>query len=167
MMSRHQRMNANFNRLHLVSTYGAFGSITRKRYEVVLEGTQESEVTPSTVWKEYELKGKPGDPQRRPRQVAPYHLRLDWLMWFAAMSTPFAHPWLLALIMKLLVNDEPAIALLGRNPFPDRPPTFIRASLFHYRFSTRQERRETGAWWVRRYAGEFLPPLSLDLSTYS
>jgi hypothetical protein len=29
---------------------------------------------------EYEFKGKPGDPRRRPPQVAPYHLRLDWLM---------------------------------------------------------------------------------------
>src|SRR4029453_12182497 len=33
-----------------------------------------------------------GDPRRRPRQVAPYHLRLDWLAWFAAMSSAGAPP---------------------------------------------------------------------------
>ncbi len=82
-------------------------------------------------------------------------------MWFAAMSNPMRHPWLLALMMKLLTNDEPALRLIGRNPFPDKPPTFIRATLFHYRFTSPGERRQTGAWWVRTYVGEYLPPLSL------
>jgi hypothetical protein len=159
MLSRHQRMNASFNRLHLVSTYGAFGHITRTRYEVVLEGTDVAEPDESTTWKEYELKGKPGDPMVRPRQVAPYHLRLDWLMWFAAMSNPLAHRWLLTLIEKLLVNDPPTIRLLRHNPFSDKAPALIRATLFQYRFTTREERRQTGAWWVRTRVGEYLPPL--------
>jgi len=159
MLSRHQLMNASFNRLHLVSTYGAFGSITRKRHEVVLEGTDAAEPDASAVWKEYEFKGKPGDPKRRPAQVAPYHLRLDWLMWFAALSKARAHPWLPALIEKLLANDPPTMRLLRHNPFPDKPPTWIRATLFHYRFTSRQERRETGAWWVRTRVAAYLPPL--------
>jgi hypothetical protein len=163
LISRHQLMNASFNRLHLASTYGAFGSITRRRYEVILEGTDEPRVSESTAWRAYELKGKPGDPKRRPRQVAPYHLRLDWLMWFAAMSTPMRHPWLLALMMKLLTNDEPALRLIGRNPFAEKPPTFVRATLFQYRFTSPSERRQTRAWWVRTYVGEYLPPLSLGL----
>jgi hypothetical protein len=161
MLSRGQKMNASFNPLHLVSTYGAFGRITRKRYEVVLEGTDALEPGASAAWKEYEFKGKPGDLERRPPQVAPYHLRLDWLMWFAAMSRPGAHPWLPVLIEKLLANDAPTIRLLRHNPFPDRAPTAIRASLFHYRFTSPAERRETGAWWVRTRVGEYLPPLRL------
>jgi hypothetical protein len=162
MISRRQLMNASFNSLHLVSTYGAFGRITRERYEIILEGTDEPEVAASTVWREYEFKAKPGDPKRRPRQVAPYHLRLDWLMWFAAMSRPYAHPWLLALVAKLLTNDAPTVRLLRLNPFPDGPPTFIRARLFQYRFATPAERRETGAWWVRTYLDDYLAPRSLD-----
>src|SRR5439155_18020632 len=79
LMSRNQLMNASFNRVHLVNTYGAFGSITRERYEVVIEGTEAPELSPQAEWKEYEFKGKPGDPRRRPPQVAPYHLRRDWL----------------------------------------------------------------------------------------
>jgi hypothetical protein len=85
LLGGRQLMNAAFNRYHLVNTYGAFGSVTRERYEVVIEGTDADELSEQTVWREYEFKAKPGDPRRRPPQVAPYHLRLDWLMWFAGI----------------------------------------------------------------------------------
>jgi hypothetical protein len=98
---------------------------------------------------------------RRPPQVAPYHLRLDWLMWFAAMSSPLHHPWFIAFLTKLLENDPPTIKLLRRNPFPERPPRFVRARLYRYRFSSWGERRETGAWWVRTLVSEYVPPLRL------
>ena len=164
LVSRRQLMNASFDPLHLVNTYGAFGGITRERYEIVLEGTDDPEPSASSTWREYELKAKPGDPYRRPPQVAPYHLRLDWLMWFAAMSSPQAHPWLIMLAVKLLENDRPTLRLMGRNPFPDKPPAFIRADLYHYRFTTWKERKETGAWWDRSRVGSYLPPLSLALT---
>ena len=162
MASRRQLMNASFNSLHLVNTYGAFGSVTRVRNEVVVQGTGDAVLTPSTDWKEYVFKGKPGDVRRRPRQVAPYHLRLDWLMWFAALSPAYAHGWFVALVVKLLRNDRDTLRLLAGNPFPDGPPRYIRAQLYRYRFSTRHERSATGAWWVRTRAGEYLPAVSLD-----
>lgn len=160
-LSRRQLMNFSFNRIHFVNTYGAFGSITRARYEIVIEGTDDESPGLGTPWKEYEFKGKPGDLRRRPPQVAPYHLRLDWLMWFAAMSTPLQHPWIIALVLKLLENDRPTIKLLQHNPFPDHPPTFIRARLYHYRFTGWRERWETGAWWVRTLVGDYLPAVGL------
>lgn len=161
MLSTDQRMNANFNRLHLVNSYGAFGHITRVRNEVVVEGTDAAKIDDATTWREYEFKGKPGDPQRRPRQVAPYHLRLDWVMWFAALSPQRGRPWFRPLAGRLLANDPATLRLMGPNPFPGRPPTFVRARLYRYRFSTRAERRETGAVWVRSLAGEYLAPLRL------
>src|SRR5205807_7862149 len=78
LFSKRQLMNYSYNRFHLVNTYGAFGSVTKERYEIVIQGTDDPVVTPATKWREYQFKGKPGDPQRRPPQVAPYHLRLDW-----------------------------------------------------------------------------------------
>jgi hypothetical protein len=159
LLARRQLMNASFDPLRLVNTYGAFGSITRERYEVVVEGTDEPAPSPATAWREYEFKGKPGDPRRRPPQVAPYHLRLDWLLWFAAMSTPYAHPWLVPLLQRLLENDRPTLRLLRANPFPEAPPVFVRATLYRYRFTTPRERRQTGAWWVRSPVGAYLPPL--------
>src|SRR5947208_1975541 len=92
MLSRGQVMNTSYDPLHLVGTYGAFGGITRQRFEVVVEGTADETITSLTHWKEYEFKGKPNDPARMPPQIAPYHLRLDWLMWFAAMSSYYEHP---------------------------------------------------------------------------
>jgi Lipase maturation factor len=93
--------------------------------------------------------------------VAPYHLRLDWLMWFAAMSTPRHHPWFVPLLIKLLENDRPTLKLLRGNPFPTGPPTFIRARLYRYRFTTPREWRETGNWWARQLAGDYVPPVRL------
>lgn len=162
LVSRRQLMNASFDQLHLVNTYGAFGGITRVRREVVVEGTEDTLVTDSTQWREYEFKGKPGDVRRRPPQVAPYHLRLDWLMWFVGISPAYGQEWFASFVVKLLENDPQTSKLLRRNPFPDAPPVFVRARLFVYRFTSREERRRTGAWWERELAGELLRPARLE-----
>lgn len=159
LLSRDQLMNSSFDPFRLVNTYGAFGSVTKARYEVVIEG---SEAAVPAVWREYEFKGKPGDPMRRPPQVAPYHLRLDWLMWFAAMSPPMRHPWMFTLLERILQNDPQTLGLLGRDPFSGHPPATVRALLYRYRFTTPEEHRRTGAWWVRSPVGEYLPPLALE-----
>jgi hypothetical protein len=162
MISPRQLMNFSFNPLHLVNTYGAFGSIGRTREEIIIEGTSDDVITPGTEWHAYEFKGKPGDPGRRPPQIAPYHLRLDWLMWFAAMSSPSDHPWFTTLVARLLEGDRATTALLRSNPFSAAPPKWIRASYYEYRFTTPAERRATGQWWNRRYLGTYLSPVRLQ-----
>jgi hypothetical protein len=162
MLSPNQAMNMSFNPLHIVNTYGAFGSITRERYEIAIEGSSDEEVGANTVWREYQFKGKPGDPASRPSQIAPYHLRLDWLMWFAAMGSAQDEPWFSALMLRLLEGDKGAIGLLVDNPFPDRPPRWIRARRYRYTFTTREERKATGHWWHREPAGEYFPPVRLS-----
>jgi len=161
MLSSGQVMNTSFNPLQIVNTYGAFGSVTRERYEIVVEGSDADSVTPSTVWREYEFKGKPGDVMFRPPQVAPYHMRLDWLMWFAAMSSSADHPWFSSLMLKLLEGDRDVLGLLRTNPFPDRPPRWIRARLYLYHFTSPEEHRRTGAWWTRSLAGPYFPEVRL------
>jgi len=161
MLSPQQLMNSSFEPLHLVNTYGAFGSITKTRNEIVIEGTDDSPPTARSVWRAYEFKGKPGDPMYRPPQVAPYHLRLDWLMWFAAFSTPNEHDWFVPLLAKLLQGDAATIGLLRVNPFPDHPPKYIRAQFYEYHFTTPEEHRQTGAWWRRTLVGSYYPPVSL------
>jgi hypothetical protein len=161
MLSASQVMNTSYDPLHLVNTYGAFGSITKIRNEIVIEGTDDATPGARSVWREYQFKGKPGDPMHRPPQVAPYHLRLDWLMWFAAMSTPQEHDWFVPLLAKLLEGDRETLGLLRTNPFPDRPPTFVRAQYYRYHFTTPDEHRRTGAWWRRELLGSYYPPVSL------
>lgn len=160
MLGREQVMNRSFNKLHLGNTYGAFGTVTRTRYEVVLAGTAVDDPDESD-WAEYEFRGKPGDPERRPPQVAPYHLRLDWLMWFCALSPRYARTWLPALLEALLTDDRQVLGLLRHNPFPDAPPTHVRARLYQYRFATRREKREHGRHWIRHPAGDLVPAVSL------
>ncbi|MEU6704962.1 lipase maturation factor family protein [Streptomyces wuyuanensis] len=162
LLSRRQAMNRSFDPLHLVNTYGAFGTVGRVRYEVVIEGTDERVPRPTTVWREYAFRGKPGDVRRLPRQFAPYHLRLDWLMWFAALSPAYARPWFGGFVERLLENDRDTLKLLRGNPFPDAPPSYVRARLYHYTFTDWRQLRSTGAWWQRRYLREFLPPTRLS-----
>jgi hypothetical protein len=161
MLSPNQVMNTSFNPLQIVNTYGAFGSIRRERYEIVIEGTTEAAPSERTVWREYEFKGKPGNPGRRPTQIAPYHLRLDWLMWFAAMGPSGEQEWFSPLIAKLLQGDKATIGLLASDPFPNDRPRWIRARSYRYTFTTREQHAQTGRWWNRTLVSDYLPPVQL------
>jgi hypothetical protein len=164
MISPSQVMNRSYNPFHLVGTYGAFGSITRTRDEIVVEGTDDATLSPDTKWRAYEFKGKPGDPARLPPQIAPYHLRLDWLMWFAAMADYRQSPWFIGFVGKLLEGDAATLSLLRTNPFPDRPPRYIRARLYEYHFTDPATRKRTGDWWTRELVGTYLPPISREFN---
>ncbi|OBK20979.1 hypothetical protein A5634_10910 [Mycobacterium asiaticum] len=163
MLSAGQRMNVSFNTFHLGNTYGAFGSICRTRREVVIEGTDAASLDDETSWREYEFKGKPTGLRRLPRQFVPYHLRLDWLMWFAAISPGYALAWMTPFLHRLLRNDAATLRLLRHNPFPDSPPRYVRAQLYEYRFTTPGELRRDRAWWHRTLIGSYVPPMSLPV----
>ncbi|KAK4287428.1 hypothetical protein Pmani_039502 [Petrolisthes manimaculis] len=132
-------INTSFEPFRIVNTYGALGSVNRERTDVVLEGThsRDPKDSSSTVWLEYEFKCKPSRPRQTPCFISPYHHRLDWLMWFAGLQSFEQHPWLLHLAGKLLINDEEATTLLEHNPFINtKPPLFIRATKYNYKFAT-------------------------------
>jgi hypothetical protein len=162
LVSRQQRMNSTFDPLHLVNAYGAFGSVSKVRREVVFEGTSATTLDEHTEWREYGFKGKPGDVARTPRQWSPYHLRLDWLMWFAALSPAYAQAWIGRFCEALLTNDRDIVRLLRGNPFPAEPPRFVRAVLYRYRFTTARELLREHAWWHREPIGEYLAPVGVD-----
>jgi hypothetical protein len=171
LFSSKQAMNASFDRLHLVNTYGAFGSVGRERYEIVFEGTAESLGVDSAEWREYEFKVKPGNPGRRPSVITPYHHRLDWQIWFAAipavhgdlrtMPRPEHYPWVLYFMWKLLHNDKGTLGLLANDPFPEKPPRYVRAALYRYRFAPLGAANEGAAWWDRERVGLWYPAVSL------
>ena len=161
LISPGQIMNTSYDPLDLVNTYGAFGTVGQKRFNVVFEGTDAPDpAADDAVWREYPYKGLPTDVKRRPPQVAPYHWRLDWQMWFAAMGSVEDYPWTLHFAWKLLHNDPLALSLLAANPFPDRPPRFVRAVLYRYEFAP--PGNAPGDWWTRTRLGLWMPPLSAD-----
>ncbi len=160
MLSPGQVMNTSFDPLELVNTYGAFGSIGRERYEIVLEGTDDDPADAGARWVEYDFKCKPGTPERRPCWISPYHYRLDWQMWFQDMPGAPVEPWFVRLVAKLLQGDPAVRALLAPGPFEDRPPRAIRARYYRYEFTRLGE--PTRAWWKRTLVAEYLPPLVRD-----
>jgi len=158
MLSRRQRMNGAFDPLMLVNTYGAFGSVGRERRELVIEGTRDSDPSPTAKWFAYELPYKPGDPTRGLAIVSPLQPRLDWQLWFAAMSSAENEPWLLHLVWKLLHADRSLRRLLAHDPFGDQPPRYVRILRYRYRFAP----RGSEATWQRELEGVWLPPLPAD-----
>jgi hypothetical protein len=161
MLSPRQIMNTSFDPLNLVNTYGAFGSVGRDRLNVVFEGTMDEVPDEKAHWKSYPYKGLPVALDKRPPQVAPYQLRLDWQMWFAAMSTPEEYPWTFNLISKLLHNDRHATSLFAANPFPDEPPRYVRAVLYKYSFA--KTGNGSNLWWNRQRVGDvWLPAMSVN-----
>lgn len=159
LFAHRQLMNASFNRWQLANAYGAFGTVTKERIEIVVEGTIDDDPDAAT-WREYSFKGKPGDVRRIPRQFAPYHLRLDWLMWFLPLGHSLDE-WFTAFLVRLLEADRPTLRLLDADPFEGAPPRWVRAVSYRYRFSTRREFRETRARWVRDRRRPVMGPVAL------
>jgi len=160
MLSPGQIMNTSFDPLDLVNTYGAFGTVGQQRLNVVFEGTIDADSSDNANWKPYIYKGLPVLLDKRPPQVAPYQLRLDWQMWFAAMASPNEYPWTLNLVSKLLHNDKDAVSLFASNPFTSKPPKYIRAVLYQYMFA--KPGNPKGLWWNRERIGVWLPALSVN-----
>ncbi len=158
ILSPGQIMNTSYDPFDLVNTYGAFGTVGKERLNVVFEGTMDDNPSESADWKPYIYKGLPVALDRRPPQIAPYQLHLDWQMWFASMDSPDAYPWTFNLVWKLLHNDPKTVDLFAENPFPLSPPKYIRAVLYRYSFAKPGNRQHL--WWNREKLNLWLPPMS-------
>ena len=141
----------------IVNGYGLFRVMTKDRREIIIEGSADG-----IGWKPYEFKWKPGDVMRPPGWCAPHQPRLDWQMWFAALGSYQQNQWFVQTVIALLHGKPAVAALFERNPFPQSPPRYIRATFYRYRFTTTEEHRQTGAWWKRTEVGEYLPTVSLE-----
>ncbi|MGO9757418.1 MAG: lipase maturation factor family protein [Roseiarcus sp.] len=141
--------------MHIVSAYGLFSVMTTERDEIIIEGSNDG-----VEWRDYEFIYKPGDVARRPRWNIPHQPRLDWQMWFAALEDPRGLPWFSRLLARLLENEPTVTALLERNPFPDKPPVYVRAQFYDYTYADAEE-KAAGAWWDRRLLGDYFPPVRL------
>jgi predicted DCC family thiol-disulfide oxidoreductase YuxK len=142
--------------LRIVNTYGLFAVMTTTLPEIIVEGSDDG-----VHWREYGFKYKPGDVMRRPQWNFPHQPRLDWQMWFAALGTARESPWFSLFLQRLLENSPEVTALLGINPFPHEPPRYVRALLYDYRYSSPEEKKTTGAWWVRQPEGIYYPAITL------
>jgi hypothetical protein len=144
-----------FEPFHFVSPYGLFAVMTTTRNEIIVEGSDDG-----VQWREYEFRYKPGDVQRRPPWNIPHQPRLDWQMWFAALDDAQRLPWFARFLERLLENEPSVTALLRSNPFPDKPPAYLRAELYDYAYAGKDD-HAAGRWWERSLAGLYFPKARL------
>ncbi len=141
--------------LHIVNAYGLFAVMTKQRNEIVIEGSDDG-----VNWREYGFRYKPGDVNRTPPWNIPHQPRLDWQMWFAALDSPQRLPWFTRFLERILENQREVTALLEKNPFPDHPPTYVRAEFYDYTYASPEEKAK-GIWWRRRLLGLYFPEARL------
>jgi predicted DCC family thiol-disulfide oxidoreductase YuxK len=137
--------------LHITSPYGLFAVMTTERDEIIIEGSYDG-----VEWREYEFRYKPGNVAREPHWNIPHQPRLDWQMWFAALQDPRRLLWFSRFIQRLRQNEPATTALLEKNPFPDKPPVYVRALLYHYNYADSNEKAE-GVWWKRKLLRPYFP----------
>ena len=143
--------------LLIVNPYGVFAVMTTTRPEIIVEGSEDGQ-----TWREYEFRYKPGPTNRPLKWNIPHQPRLDWQLWFAAFEGPVQNRWIEGLMLRLLQGNPQVLGLLASNPFPDRPPKFVRAERYDYRFSDAKLRAAAGQVWVREPLGIYFPPVSLE-----
>ncbi|GAB1609574.1 lipase maturation factor 2-like isoform X1 [Argonauta hians] len=153
LKSLHSRLQS----VELTSHYGLFRVMTGKggRPEVIIEGSDDMK-----AWKEYHFLYKPGNTSRNPPLVTPHQPRLDWQMWFAALGDFHHNPWLLTLCYRLMTGQKEVLQLMDKNPFPEKPPTYLRATLYHYHYTSpyiMSKKYSKDGWWVREKVSSYLP----------
>jgi hypothetical protein len=137
----------------IANRYGLFAVMTRGRYEIEFQGSDDGQ-----NWYVYPFRFKPQDPAQAPGIYAPYQPRFDWNLWFASLSTWRQEPIVIHTEQSLLRGDPNALLLFAGTPFP-KPPRQVRAVIWQYWFTTKEERRASGLWWRRQQLGLYAPVL--------
>jgi len=141
----------------IVNSYGLFAVMTKSRPEIIIQGSADGQ-----TWEDYGFRYKPGDLSRRPALAQPHQPRLDWQMWFAALSNYQRSSWFVNFAKRLLEGSPEVLKLMDHNPFPLEPPRFIRALVYDYHFTSwGSSEAKSGQWWWRDNEGVYLPEISL------
>jgi hypothetical protein len=141
----------------IANRYGLFGIMTRGRYEIEFQGSNDGE-----TWVPYPFRYKPQDVNAAPGIYAPYQPRFDWNLWFASLGSWQDYPIVPNTEVRLLSNDKDVLALFKQNPFPQAPPRQVRAVIWQYWFTTMSEKRSSGLWWRRQFLGLYAPTLKRE-----
>lgn len=141
---------------HLANRYGIFAVMTTDRFEIVVEGSDDG-----VNWQEYLFYYKASELNRRPRRISPYQPRIDWQAWFLPFSSFDSEVWFQNFLYHLLIGSPKVLSLLRKNPFPNKPPKYIRSLIYLYEFTTAEEKMKTGNWWKRQLIGVYSPIIAL------
>ncbi|MGH9710961.1 MAG: lipase maturation factor family protein, partial [Candidatus Acidiferrales bacterium] len=135
--------------------YGLFGTMTRGRYEIEFQGSNDGGKT----WTAYPFRYKPQALNEPPRIYAPYQPRFDWNLWFASLGSWRQYQFVVGTEEALLDNSPEVLSLFKSNPFLNGPSQEIRAVIWQYWFTNVDVKRQTGDWWTRKLLGLYAPTL--------
>lgn len=152
-----ERLNRELRPLRTFNSYGLFAVMTTERVEIEVEGSLDG-----VEWQPYRFVAKPGPLDRAPSFIAPFQPRLDWQMWFAALGRAENNPWFGRLMLRLLRGSPDVGRLFERVPFGGRPPRYVRALRYRYRFTSTKEASQSGHWWTRERLKDYFPTVSLS-----
>ena len=130
--------------------FHVFPTMQTERHELQIEGSYDGD-----EWESYGFKYKPGPLDKKPAFIMPHQPRLDWMIWFVPPRHPEMLYWFDGFLLRLKQGSPEVLDLLEYNPFPDKPPEYLRVQVFKYRFTSMGERERTGQWWTREYLGQF------------
>ncbi|MEO8034216.1 MAG: lipase maturation factor family protein, partial [Acidobacteriota bacterium] len=136
----------------IVNNFGLFAVMTRARYEIEFQGSSDG-----STWVAYPFRYKPQDPRKAPGIFAPYQPRFDWNLWFASFGSVEENRWVMNVESRLMENSAPVLQLFAGNPFGEKAPKEVRAVIWQYWFTSRDERGRTGAWWRREQRSQYSP----------
>jgi lipase maturation factor 1 len=140
-----------------INNYGLFSVMTTKRYAIGIQGSGDGQ-----TWFDYSFKWKPDYTNERQYFAQPYLPRLDFQFWFVSLSKFEQNPWFLSFCQQLLRNSPAVTSLLADNPFPDRPPNYLRVNLYEYHYNTMKSWEKTGNWWKAEFVERYSPVISLN-----
>ena len=155
--SRFRLARSSASPFQIVNSYGLFAVMTTTRPEIIVEGSDDGD-----TWLRIRipLQARRSESQRRA------WLHRFSLVWIGRCGSPrwaTTNPTCGSLdsLAAIARRFSAGAGLIEKNPFPERPPRFIRAQLYDYSFTEFGERRTTGAWWKRQPMGTYLPPIGL------
>ncbi len=156
LLSPRQAMNRSFDPFQPVNTYGAFGSVGEERHELVFEGTAAENPDERALARiRVPLQARRSSAPPVSGFAVPLPARLAALVprHGAARSAVGVEPRL-----QTPAGRSRAKTLLAHDPFPSRPPRYLRILEYRYRFA---HAGEPGTW-QRELLGTKLRPVAVD-----
>ena len=138
------------------NAYALFGNLRTVREVVEFSGSNDGGET----WRTYEYRYWVHRVDQISPFVAPWYPRFEAILQNHMLIT--TNPLLFQTVAAHLLQRDPLLApRFVRDPFPDRPPTMVRISLYRLSFTDARTLRATGHYWRKEYQGEFAPMMYL------
>ncbi|XP_062563776.1 lipase maturation factor 2-like isoform X2 [Armigeres subalbatus] len=128
-----------------------------KRLEIILEYSDDL----TGPWHEYGFEYKPWNHEGSMPYAWVYFPRFDFKFYDASNSKPNTNKWLYPLVQRLLQNEPAVLKLFDEDHVPAKPPKFIRASLYHFSFTSWFEGNST-TFWTRERVSDYFPAYTLN-----